>query len=225
MIDTATLSDKKLYMIGWICKLYIISWICKLYMISWICKLYMISWICKLYMISWICKLYDCSLLRIYRRTDASMTSLTINNILLFYHMKPIKSMLPCGSSVIYRRWRQNVIKTSPLFFFLTTFGRYLWSITAKTQCNMKSTTRVLILTWTILLSPLYQKQKPIKIQVWLTNKFQVAVLLSNNRWLMTSTRSKNKKNGTQGAAQCDTHVLLHRDIICDLLLNRRTAT
>ena len=116
MIDTATLSDKKLYMISWICKFYIISWICKLYMISWICKLYMISWICKLYMISWICKLYDCSLLMIYRRTDASMTSLTINNILLFYHMKPIKSMLPCGSSVIYRRWRQNVVKTSPLF-------------------------------------------------------------------------------------------------------------
>ena len=115
MIDTATLSVK-LCMISWICKLYMISWICKLYMISWICKLYMISWICKLYMISWICKLYDCSLLMIYRRTDASMTSLIINNILLFYHMKPIKSMLPCGSSVIYHRWRQNVVKTSPLF-------------------------------------------------------------------------------------------------------------
>ena len=83
MIDTATLSVK-LRMISWICKLYMISWICKLYMISWICKLYMISWICKLYMISWICKLYDCSLLMIYRRTDASMTSLTINNILPF---------------------------------------------------------------------------------------------------------------------------------------------
>ena len=40
----------------------------------------------------------------------------------------------------------------------------------------------------------------------------------------MTSKFGKNKKSGTRGAAECVTDVLT-TDVLCDLLLNRRTAT
>ena len=53
--------------------------------------------------------------------------------------------------------------------------------------------------------------------RLYLTNRFQVAVLLFSNRSQMTSKYSK---------AECATFLFLpHFDVLCDLLLNRRTAT
>ena len=56
------------------------------------------------------------------------------------------------------------------------------------------------------------------------TNRFQVAVRLFSNRSQRTSKCGKNISD-TLGCASCATFLFLpHFDIICDLLLNRRTA-
>ena len=60
---------------------------------------------------------------------------------------------------------------------------------------------------------------------IYLTNRFQVAVRLFNNRSQRTSKCGKNISD-TLGCASCATFLFLpHFDVICDLLLNRRTAT
>ena len=57
------------------------------------------------------------------------------------------------------------------------------------------------------------------------TNRFQVAMHLFSNRSQRTSKCSKNISD-TLGCALCATFWFLpHFNIICDLLLNRRTAT
>ena len=57
------------------------------------------------------------------------------------------------------------------------------------------------------------------------TNRFHVAVRLFSNRSQMTSKCGKNISD-TLGYASCATCLFLpHFDVICDLLLNRRTAT
>ena len=56
------------------------------------------------------------------------------------------------------------------------------------------------------------------------TNRFQVAVRLFSNRSQRTSKYGKNISD-TFGCASCATFLFLpHFDVICDLLLNRRTA-
>ena len=57
------------------------------------------------------------------------------------------------------------------------------------------------------------------------TNRFQVTVRLFSNRSQRTSKCGKNISD-TLGCALCATFLFLpHFDVICDLLLNRRTAT
>ena len=57
------------------------------------------------------------------------------------------------------------------------------------------------------------------------TNRFHVAVRLFSNRSQRTSKCGKNISD-TLGYASCATFLFLsHFDVICDLLLNRRTAT
>ena len=57
------------------------------------------------------------------------------------------------------------------------------------------------------------------------TNRFQVAVRLFSNRSQRTSKCGKNISD-TLGCASCATFLFLpHFDVICDLLLNRCTAT
>ena len=57
------------------------------------------------------------------------------------------------------------------------------------------------------------------------TSRFHVAVRLFSNRSQMTSKCGKNISD-TLGYASCATFLFLpHFDVICDLLLNRRTAT
>ena len=57
------------------------------------------------------------------------------------------------------------------------------------------------------------------------TNRFQVAVRLFSNRSQRTSKCGKNISD-TLGCASCATFLFLpHFDVLCDLLLNRRTAT
>ena len=62
-----------------------------------------------------------------------------------------------------------------------------------------------------------------VELHVWLTNRFQVAVRLFSNRLQMTS------KCGKKVAHEAQPSVLLmflaHFDVLCDLLLNRRTVT
>ena len=61
--------------------------------------------------------------------------------------------------------------------------------------------------------------------RVYLTNRFQVTVRLFSNRSQMTSKCGKTISD-TLGCASCATFLFLpHFDVICDLLLNRRTAT
>ena len=56
------------------------------------------------------------------------------------------------------------------------------------------------------------------------TNRFQVALRLFSNRSQRTSKCGKNISD-TLGCASCATFLFLpHFDVICDLLLNRRTA-
>ena len=57
------------------------------------------------------------------------------------------------------------------------------------------------------------------------TNRFHVAVRLFSNRSQKTSKCGKNISD-TLGDASCATFLFLpHFDVICELLLNRRTAT
>ena len=57
------------------------------------------------------------------------------------------------------------------------------------------------------------------------TNRFQVAVRLFSNRSQRTSKCGKNISD-TLGCASCATFLFLpHFDVLCHLLLNRRTAT
>ena len=59
----------------------------------------------------------------------------------------------------------------------------------------------------------------------YLTNRFQVAVRLFSNRSQRTSECGKNISD-TLGCASCATFLFLpHFDVLCDLLLNRSTAT
>ena len=58
-----------------------------------------------------------------------------------------------------------------------------------------------------------------------LTNRFHVAVCLFSNRSQMTSKCGKNKKVAHEVQPSVSLMFLPHFDVLCDLLLNRRTAT
>ena len=58
-----------------------------------------------------------------------------------------------------------------------------------------------------------------------LTNRFQVALRLFSNRSQRTSKCSKNKKVAHEAQPSVSLMFLPHFDVLCDLLLNRRTAT
>ena len=63
------------------------------------------------------------------------------------------------------------------------------------------------------------------KVCVYLTNNFHVAVRLFSNRSEMTSKCGKTEKVADQAQPSVSLMFLPHFDVICDLLLNRRTAT
>ena len=58
-----------------------------------------------------------------------------------------------------------------------------------------------------------------------LTNRFQVSVRLFSNRSQMTSKCGKNKKVAHEAQPSVSLMFLTHFDVLCDLFLNRRTAT
>ena len=60
---------------------------------------------------------------------------------------------------------------------------------------------------------------------VYLTNRFQVAVRLFSDRSQLTSKCGKNKKVAHEVQPSVSLMFLPHFDVLCDLLLNRRTAT
>ena len=59
----------------------------------------------------------------------------------------------------------------------------------------------------------------------YLTNRFQVAVRLFSNRSQMTSKCGKKKKVAHEAQPSVSLMFLPHFDVLCDLLMNRRTAT
>ena len=59
----------------------------------------------------------------------------------------------------------------------------------------------------------------------YLTNRFHIAVRLFSNRSQMTSKCGKNKKVAHEAQPSVSLMFLPHFDVLCDLLLNRRTAT
>ena len=60
---------------------------------------------------------------------------------------------------------------------------------------------------------------------IHLKNRFHVAVHLFSNRSQMTSKCGKNKKVAHKAQPSVSLMFLQHFDVLCDLLLNRRTAT
>ena len=60
---------------------------------------------------------------------------------------------------------------------------------------------------------------------LYLTNRFQVAVRLFSNRSQVTSKCGKNKKVAHGAHPSVSLMFLPHFDILCNLLLNKRTAT
>ena len=60
---------------------------------------------------------------------------------------------------------------------------------------------------------------------MFLTNRFHFAVRLFSNRSQMTSKYGKNKKVAHEAQPSMSLMFLPHFDVLCDLLLNRRTAT
>ena len=60
---------------------------------------------------------------------------------------------------------------------------------------------------------------------IYLINRFQVAVRLFGNRSQMTSKCGKNKKVAHEAQPSVSLTFLPHFDVLCDLQLNRRTAT
>ena len=61
--------------------------------------------------------------------------------------------------------------------------------------------------------------------QVYLTNRFHVAVHLFSDGSQMMSKCGKNKKVAHEAQPIVSLMFLPHFDVLCDLLLNRRTAT
>ena len=59
----------------------------------------------------------------------------------------------------------------------------------------------------------------------YLTNRFHVAVRPFSNRSQRTSKCGKNKKVAHEAQLSMSVMFLPHFDVLCDLLLNRRTAT
>ena len=57
------------------------------------------------------------------------------------------------------------------------------------------------------------------------TKKFHVSVRLFSNRSQMTSKCGKNKEVAPEPQASVSLMFFPHFDVICDLLLNRRTTT
>ena len=62
-------------------------------------------------------------------------------------------------------------------------------------------------------------------IKLDLTKRFHVAVRLFSKGSRVTSKCGKNKKVAHKAIAECVTDVFPHFVVLCDLLLNRRTAT
>ena len=62
------------------------------------------------------------------------------------------------------------------------------------------------------------------RITLHLTNRFQVTVGLFSNRSQRTSKCGKNKKVAHEAQPSVSLMFLPHFDVLCDLLLNRRTA-
>ena len=58
-----------------------------------------------------------------------------------------------------------------------------------------------------------------------LTNRFQVAMCLFSNRSPMMSKCGKNKNVAHEAQLSVSLMFVLHFDVLCDLLLNRCTAT
>ena len=62
-------------------------------------------------------------------------------------------------------------------------------------------------------------------IYIYLTNRFLVSVRLFSNRSEMTSKCGKNKNVAHEAQPSVSLMFLPHFDVLCDLLLNRRTVT
>ena len=66
---------------------------------------------------------------------------------------------------------------------------------------------------------------KKSSVMIYLTNRFHVAVRLFSNRSQMTSKSGKNKKVTNEAQPSVSLMFLPDFDVLCDLLLSRRTAT
>ena len=80
-------------------------------------------------------------------------------------------------------------------------------------------------LLWRLVFPQLFRVLPNFHECFYLTNRFHVAVRLFSNRSQMTSKCSKNKKVAHEAQPSVSLMFLPHFDVLCDLLLNRRTAT
>ena len=109
--------------------------------------------------------------------------------------------------------WRHCYAKLERHFAIVLTANMAVWS----RDCNPSIQGGVAILT-----KKISRNISPASIN--LTNRFHVAVRLFSNRSQMTSKCGKNKKVAHEAQPSVSLMFLPHFDVLCDLLLNRRTA-
>ena len=82
----------------------------------------------------------------------------------------------------------------------------------------------IILLMYTLMIQ--CYNSSPTRLYIYyLTNRFRVAVRLFSNRSQMTSKCRKNKEVAHEPQASVSVMFLPHFDVLCDLLLNRPTAT
>ena len=113
-----------------------------------------------------------------------------------------------------YLQWNQNS-NVYNIYIYISSVMHAFWLILTYDLLEDKRIDDATIKTFSVYFNSLLYK----------TNRFQVAVRLFSNRSQRTSKCGKNISD-TLGCASCATFLFLpHFDVICDLLLNRHTAT
>ena len=124
------------------------------------------------------------------------------------------------------------------LFFVVDSKMKFLWMWTQKAAKSLEQKFIFHLGTlsphgtdqWTPLVLVIYSQIQstrflPMAKLLYLTNRFHVAVRLFSKRSQMTSKCGKNKKVTHKAQPSLSLMFLPHFDVLCDLLLNRRTAT
>ena len=131
-------------------------------------------------------------------------------------------------------KWSNRSDRGSHVCFAYMIFTYLLHTCCQRVFCNVNYIiSSVMYAFWLVLTYDLLEDRRVddvilktfLNSLLYKTNRFQVAVRLFSNRSQRTSKCGKHISD-TLDCASCATFLILpHFDVICDLLLNRRTAT